>query len=109
MEAPLDSNIPLFRSLFKGRDDVFAIRWEKSNKSGYIPAYQYDPYLYRQHKMGGGTFQNFNAKNYLPLTDEQIAKHLNGGHLAGIYPQGRRIADFHQVFGGGPPQRGEKV
>lgn len=79
-------NIPLFRSLFKGRDDVFAVRWEKGNKSGYMPAYHYDPYLYRQHKMGGGTFQNFNAKSYLPLTDNQIEKHLIGGHQAGIYP-----------------------
>ncbi|MFN0213173.1 MAG: TOTE conflict system archaeo-eukaryotic primase domain-containing protein [Saprospiraceae bacterium] len=79
-------NIPLFRALFKGRDDVFAIRWEKGNKNGYIPAYQYDPYLYRQHKIGGGTFQNFNAKSYLPLTDNQIEKHLNGGQQAGIYP-----------------------
>ncbi|HRI61033.1 MAG TPA: DEAD/DEAH box helicase family protein [Saprospiraceae bacterium] len=86
MAILLDSNINLFRSLFKGRDDVFAIRWEKGGKSGYTPAYQFDPYLYRQHKMGGGTFQNFNAKSYLPLTNEQIAKHLNGGHQAGIYP-----------------------
>jgi len=29
MATPLDSNINIFRSLFKGRDDVFAIRWEK--------------------------------------------------------------------------------
>lgn len=86
MAVPLDSNIPLFRSLFRARPDVFAIRWEKGNNSGYTPAYQFDPYLYRQHKMGGGIFQNFNAKSYLPLTDEQIEKHLNGGLLAGIYP-----------------------
>lgn len=79
-------NIPFFRALFKGRDDVFAVRWEKGNKSGYMPAYQFDPYLYRQHKIGGGTFQNFNAKSYLPLTDNQIEKHLNGGQQAGIYP-----------------------
>lgn len=79
-------DIPLFRALFKGREDVFAIRWEKGNKNGYIPAHQYDPFLYRQHKMGGGTFQNFNAKSHLPLTDNQIEKHLNGGQQAGIYP-----------------------
>ena len=86
MAVPQGLNISLFRSLFRARTDVFVIRWEKNNKSGYAPAYQYDPYLYRQHKMGGGTFQNFNAKSYLPLSDEQITKHLNGGHLAGIYP-----------------------
>ncbi|MGF7231719.1 TOTE conflict system archaeo-eukaryotic primase domain-containing protein [Arachidicoccus sp.] len=37
-------NLNLFKSFFKGRDDVFAIRWEKENKSGYMPAYFYDPY-----------------------------------------------------------------
>lgn len=76
----------LFLSLFKAREDVFAIRWEKSNKSGYMPAYFYDPYLYRTHKMKGGTFQNYADKSYLPLTEEQIKKHLEGQQHIGVYP-----------------------
>lgn len=36
--------IAVFKSLFKGREDVFATRWEKDNKSGYMPAYFYDLY-----------------------------------------------------------------
>lgn len=79
-------HIKLFRSLFKGREDVFAVRWEKDAKSAYTPAYQYDPYQYRVHKMKGGTFQNYTDKTYLSLTDEQIAKHLNGQQLIGLYP-----------------------
>ena len=79
-------NINLFRSLFKGREDVFAFRWEKGNKSGYMPAYFYDPYLIRVHKMNGGTFQTFTEKSYLKFTDEQIQKHLEGFHQIGIYP-----------------------
>ena len=55
-------NINLFRSLFKGREDVFAVRWEKGTKFGYIPAYFYDPYRFRAHKVSGGTFQNFTEK-----------------------------------------------
>ncbi|MEO7174975.1 MAG: hypothetical protein ABIV51_03985 [Saprospiraceae bacterium] len=55
----LQEQIAIFRSLFKGREDVFAVRWEKENKSGYMPAYFYDPYRYRAHKLKGGTFQNF--------------------------------------------------
>ncbi|HZK96100.1 MAG TPA: DEAD/DEAH box helicase family protein [Prolixibacteraceae bacterium] len=82
----LMQQIVLFKSLFKGRDDVFAIRWEKGGKSGYMPSYQYDPYIYRLHKMKGGTFQNFNDKSYLPYSDEQIAKHLQGDQLMEIYP-----------------------
>jgi superfamily II DNA or RNA helicase len=78
--------IQIFKSLFKGREDVFAVRWEKGNKSGYMPAYQYDPYSYKIHKMKGGNFQNYANKDYLPLTDEQIEKHLEGQQLIGLYP-----------------------
>ena len=79
-------DIQLFKSLFKGREDVFAVRWESGKKSGYMPAYSYDPYLYRAHKMRGGSFQNYQDKTYLPLSDKEIEKHLNGDQLIGIYP-----------------------
>lgn len=78
--------IHLFCSLFKGREDVFAVRWEKGNKSGYMPAIFYDPYHLRAHKMSGGTFQNFSGKSYLKLTEEQVQRHLDGFHQIGIYP-----------------------
>jgi len=78
--------IQLFKSVFRGREDVFAVRWENGKKSGYMPAYTYDPYLYRTHKMRGGTFQNYADKTYLPLSDKEIEKHLRGEQLVGIYP-----------------------
>lgn len=81
-----NEHINTFRSLFKGREDVFAVRWEKSGKSGYMPAYQYDPYHYRVHKMNGGTFTNYPHKTYLPLTENEIQKHLNGVQQIGAYP-----------------------
>jgi superfamily II DNA or RNA helicase len=86
IEDDLISQINLFKSLFRGRDDVFAIRWEKGSKNGYMPAYYYDPYMYRIHKIKGGSFQDYNDKSYLPYTNEQIAKHINGEQLIGIYP-----------------------
>ena len=86
MHFPDQSNVDIFKSLFKGREDVFAVRWEKGNKSGYMPAYFYDPYHLRAHKMNGGTFQNYNEKSHLKLTDEQIQKHLNGLQQIGVYP-----------------------
>ncbi|WP_437373212.1 TOTE conflict system archaeo-eukaryotic primase domain-containing protein [Maribacter litoralis] len=86
MNVSTSSQIATFRSLFKGREDVFAVRWEKGNKSGYMPAYFYDPYRLRVHKMNGGTFQKFTEKSYLKFTDEQIQKHLEGFHHIGIYP-----------------------
>jgi len=34
-----DDRLNLYKSLFKGRQDVFALRWEKGAKSSYMPAY----------------------------------------------------------------------
>ena len=81
-----NEHINTFRSLFQGREDVFAVRWEKSGKSGYMPSYHYDPYHYRIHKSNGGTFANYPHKNYLPLTDNELQKHLNGVQQIGVYP-----------------------
>lgn len=86
MDENFPNQVQLFKSVFKGREDVFAVRWEKESKSGYMPAYFYDPYMYRAHKIKGGTFQNYKDKTYLKLTDKEIAKHLNGEQLIGIYP-----------------------
>ncbi len=58
----IDHHIELIQQLFRCRKDVFAIRWEKGSKKGYMPAYSYDPYVYKQHKIGGGTLANFNDK-----------------------------------------------
>lgn len=81
-----ESQINIFHALFRGREEVFAVRWEKSGKLGYMPSYQYDPYHYRLHKMNGGTFANYSHKTYLPLTDNEIQKHLNGAQQIGVYP-----------------------
>lgn len=82
----MNKKIKLIRSLFKGREDVFARHWQKKSKAGYMPAYYYDPYRYRLHRIKGGTFKNYTDKSFIPLTDEQIENHLKGEHLIGIYP-----------------------
>ena len=51
-----------------------------------MPAYDYDPYLYRIHKMKGGSFNNFEHKTYSELTNRVICKHLSGEQLVGVYP-----------------------
>ena len=81
-----ESQINIFHALFRGREDVFAVRWEKSGKSGYMPSYQYDPYHYRSHKMNGGTFANYPHKTFLPFNNSEIQKHLNGIQQIGVYP-----------------------
>jgi len=82
----LPGNIDLYKSLFHGREDLFAVRWEKYGKATYFPSYDYDPYQFRLHKMKGGTLQTFQNKTLSLLTDEQIERHLNGDHFIGIYP-----------------------
>lgn len=81
-----EAQIRLLRGIFKGRDDIYATRWEKGSKSGYMPAYFFDPYQYRAHKMKGGTFQNYSGKTHQPLTDDQVKRHIIGEQLMGIYP-----------------------
>ena len=42
--------IQLFMSLFKGRNDIYAKRWEKDGRNGYSPAYEVDWTEYRAFK-----------------------------------------------------------
>ncbi|SJN49879.1 DEAD/DEAH box helicase [Sphingobacterium sp. JB170] len=81
-----NNDIAYLINLFKGRDEVFAIRWEKGDKSGYMPAYNYDPHHYRLHKAKGGNLKSYQDKTYRPLSGMEITKHLNGVQQIGIYP-----------------------
>ena len=81
-----DQKISLFRSFFKGRDDVFALRWEgKEGKTGYSPACAnlWHKELCKKPKIKCADCSN---KKYLPLTDDEIYKHLTGKQTIGIYP-----------------------
>ena len=74
-----DEKVTLFRSLFCGREDVYAVRWEGRNgKTGYSPAYQ---------KTWSNSFQRKPdaPKEYFPLTDQVIHDHLTGKLTVGIY------------------------
>lgn len=68
----IHSQISLIASLFKARIDIFALRWDNGRKSGYSPAYRFDPYRYKLHKIKGGNFSEYSDKELQPLTDEQI-------------------------------------
>jgi len=79
-------NIELYKSLFRGRKDVYAVRWEKAGRSGYMPAYKIDWTDYNRHKSQGGNFRNYKNKDYLPYDDSAIESHLAGRETCGIYP-----------------------
>ncbi len=79
-------NIILFNALFRGREDVFAKRWETKDKSGYAPAYDIDWNQYSLHKASGGTLKDYPHKSYSKLTEVAIIAHLEGKEVVGIYP-----------------------
>ncbi len=72
-----EAKIALFRSLFAGREDVYAARWEnpRSGKSGWSPVV-----------VGGPANARTPDREYLPLTDAVVEAHLTGRAHVGLYP-----------------------
>jgi len=79
-------NIERYKSLFRGRTDIYAVRWEKDGRSGYMPAYKVDWSDYNKHKAQGRTFKDYKNKEYLPFDELAIKAHLAGKKTYGIYP-----------------------
>lgn len=79
-------SLHVFMSLFRGRQDVFAIRWERDGRSGYMPAYDLNWEEYVTHKAKGGTLKDFPDKSYSRLTDQRLLNHLSGKEVIGLYP-----------------------
>ncbi len=78
--------ISLFMSLFKGRDDVYAKRWQsKGGESGYAPVClnEWKTGLCRKPKVKCSNCQH---KSYDALDEKVIESHLRGSIVAGIYP-----------------------
>ena len=79
-------NIDLYKSLFRGRTDIYAVRWEKDGRSGYMPAYKIDWTDFSKHKAQGGTFKDYKNKEHIPFDNLAIESHLSGKETCGIYP-----------------------
>ncbi|HEX5007911.1 MAG TPA: DEAD/DEAH box helicase family protein [Hyphomonadaceae bacterium] len=88
-----DAKIRLFRSLFRGRDDVYPRRFEsrKTGKAGYAPACANEWIRGICEKPRIKCAECINQR-FLPLTDEVVRWHLLGADptgapfVAGIYP-----------------------
>ena len=70
-----EQQLKLFMSLFRGRTEVYARRWEKDGRSGYSPAYEFTWDEFMAHKRHGGSMKDFENKKLIPLTKEIIKKH----------------------------------
>src|ERR1700752_2740584 len=81
--------ISLFRSLFRGREDVFAVRWESrrgDGKSGYMPAAERDWNAINRSRPEDKKRVDRKTRRFLPLTDKVMEAHLWGRHTIGVYP-----------------------
>ncbi|MFG6441479.1 TOTE conflict system archaeo-eukaryotic primase domain-containing protein [Roseateles sp. LKC17W] len=79
--------VALFRRLFRGRTDVYPIRWEgkTSGKSGYAPACanEWRAGVCEKPRIKCGDCGN---RLLIPLSDAVIYGHLAGEHTVGVYP-----------------------
>lgn len=92
-DSPPELKIARFRSLFRGREDVYARRFasRKTGKSGYQPAcdHEWVRGLCDKPRVKCGVCPQ---RRFLPVTDQIIHQHLSGrdeaGHdlVMGLYP-----------------------
>ena len=81
-----DQKVALFRRLFRGRTDLYPVRWEsKAGKTGYAPACA--------NEWRAGICEKPRIKcsgcghrSLIALTDRTIFDHLAGRHTTGVYP-----------------------
>jgi hypothetical protein len=83
-----EDKVKLFRSLFRGRADIFPTRFvsKKTGKPGYAPACsnKWEPGLCVLKT--GGKCSDCANQAFIPVGDQVIADHLKGRHVMGVYP-----------------------
>jgi superfamily II DNA or RNA helicase/very-short-patch-repair endonuclease len=91
--SPSDAKIHVFRSLFRGRQDVYPRRFEsrKTGRAGYAPACA-NEWVRGVCEKPRIKCAECPSRRFLPVTDDVIRWHLSGvdndGHsfVAGVYP-----------------------
>jgi hypothetical protein len=82
-----EEKIALFRNLFRGRKDIYAVRWEgRGGRSGYSPAGIMDWRAIHSVRPEERKRIARKTRMLLPLTDDAIRQHLTGKQTTGIYP-----------------------
>lgn len=105
-----EEKIAIFRRLFRGRTDVYPVRWEnKAGKAGYAPVCANDKFASKVN-LHGATAQRARAndgpsewkpevcekprikctdcghRSLIAVSDAVIYDHLAGKHTVGVYP-----------------------
>ena len=85
--ASTQEKLALFRRLFRGRGDVYALHWQStsSGRSGYGPACanEWRQGICEKPRVACRDCQH---RELLPLSDEAIYGHLAEDHSLGLYP-----------------------
>ncbi len=76
--------IRLFRSLFRGREDVFPRRWEKPGKAGYAPVCE-NEWVAGLCNKPRVRCRECPHRAFVPVSDQVVLDHLNGRTI-GVYP-----------------------
>jgi superfamily II DNA or RNA helicase/predicted MPP superfamily phosphohydrolase len=86
LSAPHEK-IALFRSLFRGREDVYAHRWvsKKTGKSGYsfVCKNEWAARICQKPRIKCSECPH---REFVALDDEVLRKHFQGVHTVGVYP-----------------------
>lgn len=76
--SPAAAKVAFYRALFRSREDVYAVRWNSSRtgRGGWMPAVR------------GGFRKGTRPadRDYLPLSEEVLTRHLSGELEIGLYP-----------------------
>ena len=85
VDSPPEIKVSLFKDLFRGRDDIYAVRWEgKNGKTGYSPAG--DKEWDKVPASGRAPKKSFRLTKLFSLSEEVIRDHLLGKQTIGVYP-----------------------
>jgi len=81
------TKVKLFRSLFRGREDIFPTRFvsKKTGKAGYAPACRnkFVPGVCELPRIKCGECPN---QAFITFDDAAVVGHLTGRHVMGVYP-----------------------
>lgn len=86
--ATAEGRVALFASLFSGRPDVFATRWEsrtKAGRSGWAPkcSNEWQPGVCEKPKVKCAVCTH---RRFVRFSEAEVRRHLEGRQTIGIYP-----------------------
>jgi superfamily II DNA or RNA helicase len=85
-QLSLDQKIAIFKNLFRGRSDIYAIRWQnKQGRSGYSVACD-NEWIQGKCRKPKIKCQECNHRKFKALTDQEVYRHLSGQQVVGLYP-----------------------